>query len=168
MKYFAFLGEVTFLREACSHGPVDATPGSCSNELHVRSLTAILLFAATLLPFVLPAFTLGQDPDTGMPACCRRHGAHHCMMSMSERDRSPRGAAATSQGARWHAPAERCPCCPASAPSLHAQTLFAPTGPTFSEVFFGHPLGLAQTECRRRLARDRSRQKRGPPLVSLA
>ena len=39
------------------------------------SILLVLLFAAGPLSFVLSA-----SGDASLPACCRRHGAHHCAM----------------------------------------------------------------------------------------
>lgn len=33
-----------------------------------------------MLPIAAPLLALAQDPDAGLPVCCRRHGAHHCTM----------------------------------------------------------------------------------------
>lgn len=46
----------------------------------MRRLLSILLLAALALPLVAPMLALAQDPDAGLPACCRRHGQHHCAM----------------------------------------------------------------------------------------
>src|SRR5579875_4141167 len=46
----------------------------------MRRLLAILLLAAFALTVVAPAFALGEDSDASLPACCRRHGQHHCGM----------------------------------------------------------------------------------------
>ena len=134
----------------------------------MKRVTAILLFAALLLPFALPAFALGQDADAGVPICCRRNGAHHCAMSVGERAQmsANESAAGTST---WHAPRERCPFCPSTAPAFsHIDSLTRAASEVIFLPAFGKPTGLPQTESRRRIARDRSRQKRGPPAVSLA
>src|ERR1700677_2076186 len=50
------------------------------HELQMRralSISLILFFGFGPL-----AATLGASDDAGLPACCRRHGAHHCAMSM--------------------------------------------------------------------------------------
>jgi hypothetical protein len=49
----------------------------------MRRLLSLLLLAAFGLPFVAPAFALGQEIESSLPACCRRHGAHHCMGNMA-------------------------------------------------------------------------------------
>jgi hypothetical protein len=52
----------------------------------MRRLLSILLLAAFALPLVAPL--LAQDPDAGLPACCRRQGQHHCGMLDAGRDGS--------------------------------------------------------------------------------
>ena len=131
----------------------------------MKRLTAILLFMAFVLPLALPAFALGQGADAGLPACCRRNGVHHCAMNMAERAAF---ATNTSKSPHWQAPLERCPYCPASVASYHQQTLITASRQISADRFFSNPSGLAQTESKRRISRDRSRQKRGPPAVSLA
>jgi hypothetical protein len=46
----------------------------------MRRSLSILLLAAFVLPILAPALALAQDADTSLPACCRRHGEHHCGM----------------------------------------------------------------------------------------
>jgi hypothetical protein len=53
----------------------------------MRRLLSILLLAAFTLPLVAPLLALAQDPDAGLPACCRRHGQHHC--AMLDREKNP-------------------------------------------------------------------------------
>ncbi len=32
-------------------------------------------------PLLLPFFAASADPEASLPACCRRHGKHHCNMT---------------------------------------------------------------------------------------
>jgi hypothetical protein len=41
----------------------------------------LLLFS---FPLIAPLFALGSDAESRLPACCRTHGKHHCMMSVEE------------------------------------------------------------------------------------
>jgi len=66
----------------------------------MRRILSLVLLAAFGLPAVAPALTLGQDTENSLPACCRRHGVHHCMGDMQH---SPSSAPAFS---------ERCPSFP--------------------------------------------------------
>lgn len=108
-----------------------------------------MLFA---LPFTLPLF--GADAAAAsVPACCRRNGKHHCMMSMnSSRD--------SSVPIVW----QKCPYS-VTPPAVLVLPSFTPS-PSAS-IFAGvtrHPAAAAQVEARQRVSFDRSRQKRGPPV----
>ena len=125
----------------------------------LRRLISILLLAMFGLLFVLPMLVMGQDVEAGLPACCRRNGKHHCMMSLDKR-----GKLVVSHDSQFKAPAEKCPHCPSSIAPAQPNPL---AEPTLTAAIFGdllsHPTGFAQTEARRRISRERSNQKRGPP-----
>lgn len=70
---------------------------------------SILLLALFALAPVLPALQGGEE--SRLPACCRRHGAHHCAMSMQ--------LAGQANQPGFNAPAH-CPCWPE-----HAAASFA-------------------------------------------
>ena len=123
----------------------------------MRKLVAILLLAVFGLPLALPLLAQGGIEDAGLPACCRRNGAHHCAMSMAQRSQTPAGAPAIS------APAERCPYCAQAPATVHPESLTPGTADAIFADLVSHPAVHAQTESRWRIARDRSRQKRGPP-----
>ena len=84
------------------------------------------------------------------------------MMSMAER-----GKLATSHDPQFKAPAEKCPYLPASVAPAHPNPL---TGPIAAAAIDGdlvsHPTGFAQIDAKRRISRDRSNQKRGPPAMT--
>ena len=130
----------------------------------MRRLLSILLLAVLLLPLCTPLLALAGAPgigDAGLPACCRRNGAHHCAMSAAGRAQL---AARTRQ---WSTPPQRCPFRTlALAPSQFSPfTPATPAAGLFSAVLT-HPSGTAQTQSRLRIARERSRHKRGPPSLS--
>lgn len=128
----------------------------------MRKLISILLLAVFGLPFLLPMLAMGQDAEAGLLACCRRDGKHHCMMSMDER-----GKLVISHEPQFKAPTEKCPYCPSSVTPAQPNPLAAP--PIEAAIygdFFSHPAGFTQTETRRRISRDRSNGKRGPPTLS--
>ena len=50
------------------------------------SILLVALFWAGPLSALLPA-----SADAQLPACCRRHGAHHCAMAMAENGQTPAG-----------------------------------------------------------------------------
>ena len=128
----------------------------------MRRLISILLLAVFGLPFVLPMLAMGQNAEAGLPTCCRRDGKHHCMMSMDER-----GRLVVSHDPQFKAPAEKCPYCPSSVASSQPNPLAVPSAASaiFGELV-SHPTGFAQTEAKQRISRDRSNQKRGPPVMT--
>lgn len=138
----------SFLPSLSIHGPIKV----------LRRLISILLLAVVGLPFLAPLIAYGQEVKETVPACCRRNGKHHCLMSMGERSQLQ------PQQSAFHAPYEKCP--------YHSGVL-VPTRPTSlyppsvaASIYAGlvsHPTGVAQTNSLRRIARDRSRLKRGPP-----
>jgi hypothetical protein len=128
----------------------------------MRRLLSILLFWATLFPMVAPALTTGAMGQSTLPACCRRGGEHHCMMSPEERAFLLR----TLEGAvRFSAPPEECPYRQHAVVAAHLQ-IYAPGAvATHSAFLLRAPSVVAQAECLRRISFDRSRQKRGPPVL---
>jgi hypothetical protein len=126
----------------------------------VQRLLAIVLLLATGLPLLSASLALGQGTEAGLPACCRRTGQHHCGMTMGER------SAVADATRRFRAPQACCPFCPASVAAPHFNPLSMP--PVAQAVFaamVSHPAGTPQTESRWRVARERSRGKRGPPQL---
>lgn len=120
----------------------------------MRRLLSLVLLAAFVLPIVAPALALGQDPDAGLPACCRRHGKHHCAMLMEMMSRAHSGPQIGAV----------CLCYP--------QHLVAPVTGAHLVVFGSSPHSVlfafactpaVRAETHRRIARERSRHKRGPP-----
>lgn len=128
----------------------------------MRRLLSILLFWATLFPMVAPALTSGAMGDSMLPACCRRGGMHHCMMSPEERAaliRELEGAV------RFGAIPEQCPYSQRSLGAAHLQIFTRAAAATHASFTLREPSAIAQAECLRRIAFDRSRQKRGPPSL---
>ncbi len=118
----------------------------------MRRLLSILLLAAFALPFVAPGLALAQDSDAGLPACCRRHGQHHCAMLRTERDSSTHYAVAVC-GA-WP---QR-----AIAPSLLLHSFVGRV--SSSPVSPAKNFSLANPNLRRRVKiLDRAHLLRGPP-----
>ena len=124
-------------------------------------ISAMILLALFFSMNVLPLLSAQGSDETSLPACCRKNGKHHCMMSMSERTQL------AQRDPQFTAPIEKCPYSPASPVSLHGHG-FRPTlgALAFAEIV-SHPVQRPQTEARRRISFDRSRQKRGPPSVVL-
>jgi len=128
----------------------------------MRRLLSILLFWATLFPMVAPALTTGAMGQSTLPACCRRDGKHHCMMSPEARAL----LMGESTGAmRVGTPPEQCPYRQHSLVATHLQVFTPGATATHAECLLHEPSSIAQAECLRRISFDRSRQKRGPPSL---
>jgi hypothetical protein len=98
-----------------------------------------------------------------LPACCRRAGKHHCMMHMSEGNQAP------SSTPQFSAQPEKCPYCPATLQLSHGpNALGVPSAQAEFSGFSGQAAAIARAESKRRISRDRSRQKRGPPALFLS
>jgi hypothetical protein len=121
----------------------------------MRRLLALLLLAAFGLPVVAQALELTRDPAANLPACCRRHGAHHCAMNMGHPENAPTFSML-------------CPSFPRTAATAPAGTnagLTITAQPMLAQSFILAP--IARASAQRRIARERSRHKRGPPQLSL-
>ena len=125
----------------------------------MKKLLAIALLAAFGLPFVSPVFALIAKTDTNLPACCRRNGKHHCMMSLSERERL------VTRAPEFRAPVDKCPYCPAAVVFGSGTRFVPPPSQAIFAALIAHPAVFAQTRSKLRISRTRSRQKRGPPVV---
>lgn len=71
-----------------------------------------------------------------------------------------------SRSPQLQAPVERCPFLPAAVVAMHGDTLALSAAQSIFAECVAHPAVVAQTECKLRIARSRSRQKRGPPALS--
>jgi hypothetical protein len=122
----------------------------------VRRLLSITLLLLFSLPLISPVLALAAGSDANLPACCRRNGAHHCIMKLHQADSS-------GQGPTFSTVPQKCPAYPAIATSVrHSDLSFHKASLIFAEVV-AHPSIKAQTQARARVALDRARQKRGPP-----
>ncbi len=65
------------------------------------------------------------------------------------------------------APVQKCPYCPKAVSATSLDHLGLGVSATMFSAAVSHPAGIVQTESKRRISRDRSRQKRGPPALSL-
>jgi hypothetical protein len=127
----------------------------------LRRIVSILLLLAFALLNASPLFALTAASRTPIRACCLRSGAHHCL--------STARSAPDASAPRIGAPQQPCPFCPLAPASAAHPSLFAALAVSASAFApaLAHPAGLAQTESRQRIARDRSRSKRGPPAPSI-
>ena len=123
------------------------------------SILLVLFFALGPLTGLLEA-----TDDMRLPPCCRRHGAHHCAMSM-------RMAAMKAQAASgkpfFTAPAT-CPLFPGytAAPVSTIPALAA--SPARLPVLLAQPHSPAAGRAAARLRQVRTRAGRGPPVTILA
>jgi hypothetical protein len=117
------------------------------------SLALLLVFS---LPLLAPMLALAQaDPDASLPMCCRRHGAHHCAMQMARTTNAPAASAP-------------CPMYPQHATAPAIGNLFAITAPVATTTTAHAMLTpTARAQASHRIARERSRHKRGPPTQLL-
>jgi hypothetical protein len=118
------------------------------------SIFFILLFGLGPL-----AATLGAEEDARLPACCRRHGAHHCAISM-------RAAAAIAEAASSQPIITAPATCPFF-PGYTAATASAPQALDASPVSLPFPLAQSHSpaagSAAARLSQIRTRASRGPP-----
>ena len=90
----------------------------------MRRVLAITLLLAFASPLLAPLFAATADPQASLPACCRRHGTHHCSMNGATPD--------AGNGPVFRA--RPCPFYPATptAPRLVTASLTAPSALTRS------------------------------------
>jgi hypothetical protein len=122
----------------------------------VRRLISITLLLLFSLPLISPVLALAAVSDANLPACCRRNGAHHCMMKTQQTE-------ASGHGPSFSAIPQKCPAYPAMVTSVRHGDLSLSTACLIFAEIVSHPSVKAQTIARSRVALDRSRQKRGPP-----
>jgi hypothetical protein len=125
----------------------------------LRKLIAIALLAIFGLPFATSLFALTPKNEANLPACCRRNGKHHCMMSAAERSQ------VLDSEPGFRVQPEQCPYTPVAMMGAHHSFDLMPVSSRqliYAELV-SHPADTAQTESKFRIARDRARGKRGPP-----
>jgi hypothetical protein len=122
----------------------------------MRRALAILLEILFGWILLVPAFVIPSN--SGVPACCRKDGKHHCMMPAAEPDVSKSAIASITA---------KCPYFPQATVATQAH----PAPPSIKQAIFAgliqHPAGSPQTEAGYRVSCDRSRQKRGPPSIHI-
>jgi hypothetical protein len=116
-----------------------------------------VLLAIFSLPVILPALALGQDPESNLPACCRRNGAHHCRMSDEQMQ-------TLLDGHHFTTVHNKCPLYPAPATTLHQQDLsFGTVQSAVLHTPDSPALKTVQIAAWARAAEAGARHKRGPP-----
>lgn len=143
-------------RKECMADPCSANKSGYN--WGVRRFLVLLQLLLLTLPTFASVLSM-HNVEESLPACCRRAGAHHCTMPAAERESPASGVVVSSKP-------EPCPYCPKAMPAAqHSPASLTPAAAIFAEVV-SHPATAAQTLAKLRIARDRSRQKRGPPLLA--
>jgi hypothetical protein len=127
----------------------------------MRRLLSFALLLVFGLPVVAPALGPTADAQTGLPACCRRDGMHHCT-------KTPEQLAAMLHGDQFAAVQSKCPCCPSAPITLHQQTMALNTPEIHLAGFVSLSAKCGQAEASARVALAGARHKRGPPTVRLS
>lgn len=117
------------------------------------ALSLLLIFGWTLAaPFFAPSL------ENQLPACCRRHGAHRCMMRMMEQ---------AGSGPHLTSVTQRCPLWPHATGAAHPLQWFPPQG----RLIQSSPRSVAALPVSLQefvpLRRGRSHLERGPPHAPL-
>ncbi|MDR3750268.1 MAG: hypothetical protein P4K94_02165 [Terracidiphilus sp.] len=127
-----------------------------------RGLSIYLILFFWLGPL---AVTLPASDDSGLPPCCRRHGAHHCAMAM-------RMAAMMSKALSGSTPVLTapltCPLFPGFRAATAATTDALPAAPISLPVLLAHAHSPAAGRAAARLSQIRTRASRGPPALTLS
>lgn len=127
-------------------------------ECVVPRIIAIAVLSLFACDLALPA--LLSNPETTLPACCRRDGKHHCaMMQMLEQQERDAGLSLRTA-------TRKCPLFPKSTPAFFIDQTTPAREASFAGAIVGHPVNKAQTEVLYRISHSRARQKRGPPSLS--
>ena len=122
----------------------------------LRRAVAAALMLVFLSPLVLPLFAATSDLEASVPACCRRHGKHHCNMTMAMM-----AMFAAFSGPAWTAPP--CPFYPtARTPVRIVTAYFAAQLPPSIEIH-RDPAPPAYTQHRARTHTINSQSTRSPP-----
>jgi hypothetical protein len=131
----------------------------------MRRALSIALLMAFCMPSLAAWFASGTTDEAGLPACCRRHGQHHCLMGEAERMALQTLGLASPE---FRAPAPTCPYQRSPVRSVQLVRLAVPARQVLYAALASHPAGLAQTHSKWRVSRERARQKRGPPVDLLS
>jgi hypothetical protein len=130
------------------------------HEFHMRrglSIFLILFFWLGPLAVALP----GED-ESGLPACCRRHGAHHCAMAMQMAARMAQGE--SGGGPVFSAPMT-CPYFPGFVGATATTTYALIALQTGLPALLAQPHSPAAGRAAARLSQMRRRASRGPPAL---
>ena len=128
----------------------------------MRRFSALSMLIVLLISWATPNIgALGPKSEGNLPACCRRNGKHHCMMSMAERSQIADRAPAFST------PPERCPHFPAIELGVQGNFFVAPTPESALLPYSAMPVMLAQLLPIFAKPAENAHLKRGPPALLL-
>ena len=133
-------------------------------SVYTKSVTRLVAGAlACLFSFLLILPAVLSSPDSQLPACCRANGKHKCSMRAMSMEPSSNDAPTAKM--------LRARCSYRGSVSLSAaatsRTLLPKTVAAYNTGLIAHASGPEQTEARFRISFSRTRQKRGPPSLSL-
>jgi len=125
----------------------------------MRRLTALLLFAATLLPHAV-LLASSNDPEVNLPACCRHNGKHHCYMTAGQIAAVQRMLA---RGRQLNAQHVRCPLYPRAVTAAARCTAVAGRTDGFTAGLAAAAVARVTAEARTRDLSFLACGVRGPP-----
>lgn len=123
-----------------------------------RALSILLVLFFALGPL---AVTLTAEDDTSLPACCRRHGTHHCAMQMAV-------AASADSGKTSVRSPSTCPRFPHSTALTRTNPQAFVASSVNLPVLLAQPHSAPAGRAAARLSQIRTRSGRAPPSASLA
>jgi hypothetical protein len=126
-----------------------------------RALTILMILFFGLGPF---AATLSASDEASVPACCRRHGAHHCAMSA----RSAALLLETASGQHLFTAPASCPYFPGYTVAPNTTVLALTVAPAGLQDLLSVPHSPAASRAAARVSQVRTRAGRGPPASPLA
>lgn len=124
----------------------------------MKRIFASALLLLISLPLIVQAMALGRDPESRLPACCRRGGMHHCAASAE-------GTLPQPGGEQLAAFRSKCPLYPQAITTAHHDPIsLTDTIRALAFVFFCEIAGLPFGAYPFRSSRG-MRYRRGPPHV---
>jgi hypothetical protein len=121
----------------------------------MRRLLALVLLAVFNLPLAVP-IAFASDPDSRLPACCRRNGKHHCVMMMQSQPGTS-GPALQAGTCPWFRGGHAIPANPRFGTFSRSQAVVS--------MVVSHRAPRPRAEGPYRISFSRDGQKRGPPAV---
>lgn len=129
-----------------------------------RALSILMVLFFGLGPLVA---TLSADEDSHLPACCRRHGAHHCAMSPQMAAQMAEMANEADPGTPTIKAPATCPYFPGYTVASSTTNMALATAPVSLPALMAEPHSPPATRASARISQLRTRADRGPPTSSL-